>query len=52
MYNLTLEYEGKKLTMNWMEDANVDDMKSIFTTIMAWMTFSPTTIDELFGEEK
>ena len=52
MYNLTLEYENKKLTMSWMEDADVHEMKPIFTTIMAWMTFAPTTIDELFGEDK
>ena len=39
-----------ELTLNW--DADINDWKDTFKTILTYQTFDPQTIEELFYQEQ
>jgi len=43
---------GDSIELKFAEDASIEDMKDVFTTVLTWMTFHHNTIKDIFPDEE
>ena len=48
---ITVENDGLNASFEIHQDSDIHDWKSVFTSILLWITFPPEAIAELFIEE-
>uniref|UniRef100_A0A6M3JE08 PH domain-containing protein n=1 Tax=viral metagenome TaxID=1070528 RepID=A0A6M3JE08_9ZZZZ len=52
-YTITIKGENEEtLTITTSNEADINDWKHIFISILTWLTFAPETIQEFFPDEE